>query len=257
MNAGPQRQTMRQGARADHRLIAELVEPGSRLLDIGCGDGALLELLAREKNVDGRGIEISQEGVNASVRRGLSVIQGDAETDLADYPDAAFDYVVLSQTLPAIRDPKGVLLELLRIGRSAIVSIPNFGHWRNRLQLLTRGRMPARAGSGELWYETPVIRPCTIKDFVMLCRELDIGIERRTQVDSRGGGAPLQRHRPLRQPLRRAGGLPALRRASVSRSLRRPFARPAGTGCGSGTMTRRRRRAVIGRASNTVLPAST
>ena len=146
----------------------------------------LLELLAREKNVDGRGIEISQEGVNASVRRGLSVIQGDAETDLADYPDAAFDYVVLSQTLPAIRDPKGVLLELLRIGRSAIVSIPNFGHWRNRLHLLTRGRMPARVGSGELWYGTPVIRPCTIKDFVMLCRELDIGIERRAQVDSRG-----------------------------------------------------------------------
>ena len=143
MNAGPQRHDMRQSARPDHRLIAELVEPGSRLLDIGCGDGALLELLAREKNVDGRGIEISQEGVNASVRRGLSVIQGDAETDLADYPDAAFDYVVLSQTLPAIRDPKGVLLELLRIGRSAIVSIPNFGHWRNRLHLLTRGRVPA------------------------------------------------------------------------------------------------------------------
>ena len=137
---------MRQGVRPDHRLIADLVKPGSRLLDIGCGDGALLELLAREKNVDGRGIEISQEGVNASVRRGLSVIQGDAETDLADYPDSAFDYVVLSQTLPAIRDPRGVLLELLRIGRSAIVSIPNFGHWRNRLHLLTRVRMPAALG---------------------------------------------------------------------------------------------------------------
>ena len=182
MNAGARRS----GVRPDHRLIAELVEPGSRLLDIGCGDGALLELLAREKNVDGRGIEIGQEGVNASVRRGLSVIQGDAETDLADYPDAAFDYVVLSQTLPAIRDPRGVLLELLRIGRSAIVSIPNFGHWRNRLHLLARGRMPAPRGSGEPWYETPQIRPCTIKDFVMLCREQGIGIERRTQVDARG-----------------------------------------------------------------------
>ena len=182
MNAG----SGRTSARPDHRLIAELVEPGSRLLDIGCGDGALLELLAREKNVDGRGIEISQEGVSASVRRGLSVIQGDADTDLADYPEAAFDYVVLSQTLPAIRDPRGVLLELLRIGRIAIVSIPNFGHWRNRLHLLTRGRMPAPRGSGEPWYATPQIRPCTIKDFVMLCRELGIAIDRRTQVDSRG-----------------------------------------------------------------------
>ena len=124
--------------------------------------------------------------MNASVRRGLSVIQGDADTDLADYPEAAFDYVVLSQTLPAIRDPRGVLLELLRIGRIAIVSIPNFGHWRNRLHLLTRGRMPAPRGSGEPWYATPQIRPCTIKDFVMLCRELGIAIDRRTQVDSRG-----------------------------------------------------------------------
>ena len=174
------------GARPDHRLIADLVEPGSRLLDVGCGDGTLLDLLAREKNVDGRGIEISQEGVNASVRRGLSVIQGDADTDLADYPDAAFDYVVLSQTLPAIRDPKGVLIELLRIGRSAIVSIPNFGYWRNRLHLLLRGRMPAARGAGEPWHETPQIRPCTIKDFVMLCRDLEIGIDRRAQVDSRG-----------------------------------------------------------------------
>ncbi len=173
-------------ARPDHRLIADLVEPGSRLLDVGCGDGTLLELLAREKNVDGRGIEISQEGVNASVRRGLSVIQGDADTDLADYPDAAFDYVVLSQTLPAIRDPKGVLLELLRIGQSAIVSIPNFGYWRNRLHLLLRGRMPAPRGAAEPWHETPQIRPCTIKDFVMLCRGLEISIDRRMQVDSRG-----------------------------------------------------------------------
>lgn len=177
---------MTHASRPDHRLIAEMVAPGSRLLDIGCGDGTLLELLARERGVDGRGIEISQEGVNASVRRGLSVIQGDADTDLADYPAAAFDYVVLSQTLPAIHDPKGVLLELLRIGRSAIVSIPNFGYWRNRLHLLLRGRMPVPRGAGEPWHATPQIRPCTIKDFVMLCRALEIVIHRRIQVDSRG-----------------------------------------------------------------------
>ncbi len=174
------------GARPDHRLIAEMVEPRSRLLDVGCGDGALLELLAREKAVEGRGIEIGQEGVNASVRRGLSVIQGDADTDLADYPDAAFDYVVLSQTLPAIHDPRGVLLELLRIGRHAIVSIPNFGYWRHRMHLTLRGRMPEPLGAGGPWYDTPQIRPCTIKDFVMLCRSLEIHIDRRVQVDSHG-----------------------------------------------------------------------
>ncbi len=174
------------GVRPDLRLIAEMVAPGSRLLDVGCGDGSLLELLAREKKVDGRGIEISREGVNACVSRGLSVIQGDADTDLADYPDSAFDYVILSQTLPAIRDPRDVLLQLLRIGRSAIVSIPNFGYWRNRLYLLLRGRVPQHRGCTLPWYDTPYIRPCTIKDFVHLCHSLGIRIERRIHVNSRG-----------------------------------------------------------------------
>ena len=230
MNAGP----ARPGARPDHRLIAELVEPGSRLLDIGCGDGALLELLAREKNVDGRGIEISQEGVNASVRRGLSVIQGDAETDLADYPDAAFDYVVLSQTLPAIRDPRGVLLELLRIGRSAIVSIPNFGHWRNRLHLLARGRMPAPRGSRRAL--VPDAADQAVHDQGFRHSLPRTGNRHRAPHPGRFArpGAPFHGHRPFRQPVRRAGGVPALRQPGAPPRLRvrgalreccRPFAR--------------------------------
>lgn len=121
------------GVRGDHRLVADLVEPGCRVLDIGCGDGELLHLMVREKQVDGRGIELSQAGVNACVARGLSVVQGDADSDLADYPDDAFDFVILSQTLQATRAPRVVLDQLLRIGSNVIVSFPNFGVWRNRL----------------------------------------------------------------------------------------------------------------------------
>jgi methionine biosynthesis protein MetW len=128
--------------RHDLRLIAEMIEPRLRVLDIGCGDGALLAYLARDKAVDARGIELSQSGVNACVRHGLSVIQGDADRDLAAFPDGAFDVVVLSQTLQATRQPRHVLGELLRIGKRAIVSFPNFGLWRIRLSLLFRGRMP-------------------------------------------------------------------------------------------------------------------
>ena len=130
--------------RVDHLLIAEMVKAGSRVLDVGCGDGALLQLLADTKNVDGRGIEVSRERVNACVARGLSVIQGDADRDLADYPDAAFDYAILSLTIQATRHPKTVLENLLRIGHRAIVSFPNFGHWQVRGQLLFTGRMTRR-----------------------------------------------------------------------------------------------------------------
>ena len=172
--------------RPDLTLIAEMVAPGTRVLDVGCADGSLLELLSREKNVDGRGLEISQEGVAACVGRGLSVIQGNAETDLYHYPDGAFDYVVLSLTLPALHQPREILLELLRIGRRAIVSIPNSGFWRHRLHLLFRGRMPDMGARSSEWFDTPNLHPCTIRDFVMLCRTLGIVIERRVQLDARG-----------------------------------------------------------------------
>ena len=134
--------------RSDLQLIADMVEPGARVLDVGIGDGALLDYLVHVKDVVGRGMELSQKGVNAAVSQGLSVIQGNADTDLKDYPDLAFDYVVLSQTLQATHNPRLVLLELLRIGRRAIVSFPNFGYWRCRTQLAMRGRMPVTGVTG-------------------------------------------------------------------------------------------------------------
>ena len=179
--------------RRDLLLIAEMVTPQSRLLDVGCGDGSLLEYLAREKQVDGRGIEIRQSGVNACVARGLSVIQGDADSDLPDYPDAAFDYVVLSLTLQATRNPRKVLHEMMRIGRRAIVSFPNFAYWRVRAQLLLGGRMPMTAALDDPWYETQNIHLCTIKDFDELCARDGIVVEQRIAVDGHGkrlGGAP-------------------------------------------------------------------
>jgi methionine biosynthesis protein MetW len=172
--------------RGDLRLIAEMIAPGSRVLDIGCGDGALLAYLTREKQVDGRGMELSQSGVNACVGHGLSVVQGDADHDLGDYPSGGFDYVVLSQTLQATRNPRLVLASLVRIGRRAIVSFPNFGHWRIRLNLLLRGRMPVTQLLNHNWYDTPNIHLCTIKDFVALCGELGTAIERSLTLDRAG-----------------------------------------------------------------------
>ena len=172
--------------RRDLRLIAEMIEPGVRVLDIGCGDGALLAYLAREKAVDARGIELSQSGVNACVRHGLSVIQGDADRDLDAFPAGAFDVVVLSQTLQATRRPRHVVEALVRIGKRAIVSFPNFGFWRIRLSLLSRGRMPVSELLNNAWYDTPNIHLCTIRDFVGLCDEIGTKIERSVTLDRHG-----------------------------------------------------------------------
>ena len=172
--------------RRDLRLIAEMIEPESRVLDIGCGDGALLAYLAREKSVDARGMELSQSGVNACVRHGLSVIQGDADHDLDAFPAGAFDVAVLSQTLQATRRPRHVVEELVRIGKRAIVSFPNFGFWRIRLGLLWRGRMPVSELLNNSWYDTPNIHLCTIRDFVVLCDALSTKIERSITLDRHG-----------------------------------------------------------------------
>jgi methionine biosynthesis protein MetW len=178
--------------RADHLLIAELVEPGSRVLDVGCGDGALLQLLSDTKSVDGRGIELARERVNACVTRGLSVIQGDADRDLPDYPDQAFDYAVLSLTIQATRQPKIVLENLLRIGRRAIVSFPNFGHWKIRKALLLTGRMPVTTNLPDPWYDSLDAHLCTIKDFVDLSRLVDASIEDAVAFNSSGQRLPIK-----------------------------------------------------------------
>jgi len=178
------------GSRVDHLLIAEMVKPGARVLDIGCDTGELLKLLENFRDVDGRGVELSQSGVNFCVAKGLSVVQGDADRDLENYPDQAFDYAILSQTLQATRRPKYVIQQLLRIGRYAIVSFPNFGHWRIRLKILFNGRMPVTENLSEAWYDTPNIHFCTIKDFISLCEEVDAKIVKPVALNSYG--------RPLR-----------------------------------------------------------
>jgi methionine biosynthesis protein MetW len=174
------------GARVDLLAVADMVAPGAKVLDVGCGDGELLRLLAETRGVDGRGIELSREGVNECVAKGLAVIQGDADTDLADYPDDAFDYVVLSQTLQATRQPRIVLEHMLRIGRHGIVSFPNFGHWRIRLQILLGGRMPRTDNLPYAWWDSPNIHFCTIKDFRQLCHVVGARMEKAVALDAWG-----------------------------------------------------------------------
>lgn len=175
-----------QSIRVDLQHVADLVTPKSRLLDVGCGDGALLAHLKSAKQVDGRGLELSMAKVRAAVSQGLPVIQGNLETDLADYPDGAFDYVVLSQTLQATHNPRLVLEQLLRIGRRAIVSFPNFGYWRVRLALLVGGRMPMTGMLANPWFDTPNIHLCTIADFLDLARMMNVRIEQSYALDASG-----------------------------------------------------------------------
>jgi methionine biosynthesis protein MetW len=156
--------------RPDLAAIAAMIRSGARVLDVGCGDGALLEHL-KTRRVDGRGIEISQANVNACVARGLAVVQGDADTDLVDYPAQVFDAVILSQTIQATEKPRAVLEHLLRIGRRVAISLPNFGYWKVRLSLLTGGRMPRTRALDYSWWATPNIHLCTLADFVDLTRE--------------------------------------------------------------------------------------
>jgi methionine biosynthesis protein MetW len=173
--------------REDFKEILRLVRPGARVLDVGCGTGDLLALLEAEKRVDGRGVEISVDGVSACLAKGLTVIQGDADSDLKDFPDQAFDYAILSQTLQALRAPKDVLGELIRLADRAIVSFPNFGHWRVRLNLITRGRMPETKALPDPWYATANIHLCTLLDFLDLCQELGLRIEAAAALS---GGKP-------------------------------------------------------------------
>lgn len=178
--------------RPDLSALAEMVPQNARVLDVGCGDGELLEYLKLTKNVDGRGLELSQQKVNACVARGLSVIQGDADTDLIEYPSQVFDVAILSLTIQATRNPKDVLGHLLRIGRRTAVSIPNFGHWRVRLALLARGRMPRTKALGYEWYDTPNIHLCTIADFVALVGACGAEIERALALTPDGGARAMQ-----------------------------------------------------------------
>jgi len=165
------------GLRPDLRIIADNVAPGSRVLDVGCGDGALMAALRDYAGVDARGIEIDPVNVASAVARGLSVVQGDADVDLADYPSDAFDYAILSQTLQTTRAPDKILEALLRIGRKAFVSFPNFAHWRVRASLMLGGRMPVTRTLPVAWYATPNIHHVTVDDFRAFLKERDIETE--------------------------------------------------------------------------------
>ena len=160
----------------EFNIIANNIENGTRVLDVGCGDGVLIEYLKKEKNIDVRGLEISKDKVQKCISKGLTVIEGNAEIDLKQFPDNSFDYVVLSQTLQAFINPELVIKELLRVGKRAIVTIPNFGFWKIRLHLLIKGTMPVTKILPDEWYNTPNLHMCTIKDFVEFSNKINFKI---------------------------------------------------------------------------------
>tara|TARA_B100000945_G_C20149453_1_gene487811 strand:- start:46 stop:639 length:594 start_codon:yes stop_codon:yes gene_type:complete len=162
----------------EFKAIADIIPKNISVLDVGCGDGSLMNLLIKEKNIKARGLEIKEEYVKKCISRGLSVIEGDAETELHQFPDQSFDFVILSQTLQAFYNPEKVLKDLLRVGKSAIVSIPNFGYWKVRTSLLFFGKMPVTKTLPNNWYDTPNLHMCTIKDLFNFCSDKNIKINK-------------------------------------------------------------------------------
>ena len=162
----------------EFRIIADLVEKNTSVLDVGCGDGTLMEFLKDNKKIDIRGIEISKNNIQKCIKKGLTVIEGDAEKDLIQFPNQSFDFVILSQTLQAFLSPEIVINELLRVGKKAIVTVPNFGFWRVRLQLLIKGTMPITKNLPDEWHSTPNIHMCTIKDFFNFCNNRKIRLDK-------------------------------------------------------------------------------
>tara|TARA_B100001029_G_C15036597_1_gene440566 strand:- start:1091 stop:1684 length:594 start_codon:yes stop_codon:yes gene_type:complete len=167
----------------EFKVIADLLPNNVRVLDVGCGDGSLMNLLINEKNIEARGLELVEENVKKCIYKGLSVIEGDAETELHQFPGQSFDFVILSQTLQAFYNPERVLKDLLRIGKSVIISIPNFGYWKVRTSLLFFGKMPVTKTLPNAWYNTPNLHMCTIKDFFHFCLEKNIKINRAIGVN--------------------------------------------------------------------------
>ncbi len=172
--------------RHELKQVAGFIEADSKVIELGCGDGELLSYLVHDKNVDGCGIELEDADVALCVQRGLMVIQGDIDKDLVHYPDKCFDYAVSSEVLQATYNPKEVLQQMLRIAGKVVIAIPNFGHWRNRLYLVFKGKMPVTKTLSYQWYETPNIHFCTIKDFELLCKMIGAKIEKQVYLDSKG-----------------------------------------------------------------------
>ena len=183
--------------RADLRAVAELIQPGEKVLDLGCGDGILLRYLMDAKQITGRGVELSEEGVLTCVRKGVSVRQGDLHEGLGDYPDQSFDTVILSYTIPYLNDPAFIVKEMLRVGRRAIVSFPNWGHWRCRLSFLLTGRIPITPGLPQPWDTSPRARPLTIRDFNEFCERHQVRITQEIYLQG-ARRIPVRRDKNLR-----------------------------------------------------------